>query len=306
MLSKQARLLNFLLKYTLKPAIHYYSNQFLLTQDVKIIYRLRKLVNYFPLFIPAHANIKQLRINGVSVTEVSAKKNTSSTLIYLHGGAYVLGSARTYLGLAYRLALACSAKVLLVDYSLAPEKKFPAALEDVLKVYKAIIGMQKTARSLFIAGDSSGGGLTLSTLVALRDKQMPLPTAAVCLSPWTDLALTGASLHTNNLKDSFLSMPLFQIYTNEQDQCNPLASPLYADLKGLPPLLIQVSSTEVLFDDAKHFYDKAIQAGVKATLEVWEQLPHVWHLFAKFLPEGVAAIQSIERFINAQRTQITK
>lgn len=291
--SKQAQLLNFLLRRMLKPVIRHYLDKYMKTQDITIIYRFRNIINYFPHFASIRTTTVRSTINGVSVIEVLPRGNIHSTLIYLHGGGYLLGISPIYMNLAQRLAITCSAKILLVDYSLAPEKKFPTALNEVIRVYESTL--LNTSVPLFMAGDSSGGGLTLSVLVALRDKQIPLPKAAICISPWTDLAFTGESLHTNQLNDSILSIPLYQFYVAEKDKYHPYASPLYADLHGLPPLLIQVSDTEILLDDARRFHKKAIAARVNATLEIWNDLPHVWHLFAGFLPEG---IQAIKKFAN--------
>jgi acetyl esterase/lipase len=222
-------------------------------------------------------------------------------MLYLHGGGYVVGSIATHRGLAGRLSQAAAARVLLVDYRLAPEHPFPAAVDDAASAYRWLLAQGIESARLVIAGDSAGGGLTIATLVALRDAGVPLPAAAVCLSPWVDLEGSGDSVTTKAAADPLVQKDmLLQLgawYLAGADPRTPLAAPLYADLRRLPPLLIQVGTAEILLDDATRLAEKATAAGVKVTLESWEDMIHVWQLFAPMLPEGQQAIERIGVFV---------
>ncbi len=203
--------------------------------------------------------------------------------------------------MAARISRASGARVLAINYRLAPEHPFPAAVEDATAAYRWLLAQGIAPNRIVIAGDSAGGGLTISTLLALRDAKQPLPAAAVPISPWTDLAATGESLRTLAGKDPMVQAEplkeMAKLYLGKADAKNPLASPLYADFKGLPPMLIQVGGAEILLDDAKRVADKAKAAGVMVELEVWDEMVHVWHVFAKLLPEGQQAIDRIGRFV---------
>jgi monoterpene epsilon-lactone hydrolase len=299
MASVQAVILNSIFKCTAKPYLKYQAKKYLRTNDVGVIKKFRKRIDQLAAIIPSRAHILPLEFNGISVMQISADATSPKrTIVYLHGGAYVFCSWKTHLHLAYKLAVACDAKVLLIDYRLAPENKFPAALLDVLTAYEAIIQANADDHPLFIAGDSSGGGLTLATLLALRDKGLPMPKAGICLSPWADLTFSGTSLQFNRTTESILPNLVVQFYAHEKDCSNPLVSPIYADFTGLPPLFIQVSSSEILLDDAKRVTESAKKSGVKVELEIWDGLPHVWHFCAGILPEGKQALQNINKFMN--------
>jgi monoterpene epsilon-lactone hydrolase len=222
-------------------------------------------------------------------------------IYYLHGGGYVLGSINTHREMVSRLSRAANARVLIIDYRLAPENPFPAALDDSVAAYRWLLSVGVAPARLVIAGDSAGGGLTVATLVALRDAGEPLPRTGVCLSPWVDLECLGESMATKAGIDPMVTrdsvLMLAKAYLGDANPRTPLASPLYADLAGLPPLLIQVGTTEALFDDAKRLADRARAAGVDVTLEPWDDMVHVWHLFAAILPEGQQAIDRIGKFI---------
>jgi len=222
-------------------------------------------------------------------------------ICYLHGGGYVLGSINTHRELASRLSRAASARVLILDYRLAPENPFPAAVDDSTAAYRWLLSSGVDPARLVIAGESAGGGLTIATLVALRDAGEPLPAAGICLSPWVDLECLGESIVTRAEIDPVVNkeniVMLAKAYLGDADPRTPLASPLYADLTGLPPLLIQVGTAECLFDDAMRLADRARAAGVDVTLEPWEDMIHMWHMFAAILPEGQQAIDRIGEFI---------
>ena len=224
-------------------------------------------------------------------------------LLYLHGGGYVVCSVNTHRDLIARLARAAGARGLGIDYRLAPEHPFPAAVEDATTAYRWLVSRRTDPARIAIAGDSAGGGLTLATLIALRDAGEPLPAAAACLSPWVDLEGVGASMTAKAAVDPFVRKEMIQFmaqqYLGDRDPRTPLAAPLYADLQGLPPLLIQVGTAEVLLDDATRIAERARAAGVEVSLEVWDDMIHVWQLFAPMLPEGQQAIERIGAFIRA-------
>jgi acetyl esterase/lipase len=203
-----------------------------------------------------------------------------------------------------QLARATGTRVLAVDYRLAPEHPYPAALEDAVAAYRWALDAGYAPSQVVVAGDSAGGGLALATVVALRDAGAPLPAGAVCLSPWLDLALTGASMRSNARVDPILSYEILdgyaRLYASAHDRTSPLISPLYADLRGLPPLLIQVGTEEVLLDDAVRCADRAQAAGVAVTLEVVDGMFHVFQMVGA-LPETQAAMREIAVFVKALR-----
>ncbi|MGH8005632.1 MAG: alpha/beta hydrolase [Candidatus Binatia bacterium] len=222
-------------------------------------------------------------------------------VLYLHGGGYVIGSITSHRDLMARLSRAAGAKVLGLNYRLAPENPHPAAVEDATAAYRWLLSQGTKPNRMAIGGDSAGGGLTLETLVSLRDAGTPLPAAAVCLSPWADMEGSGESMKTKAAVDPLVVPGMLEnmvkMYMAGKDLRTPLASPLHADLKGLPPLLIQVGGREVLLDDSTRVAERAKAAGVKVTLDVWDEMIHVWHLFAPILPEGQQAIEQIGQFI---------
>jgi acetyl esterase/lipase len=188
----------------------------------------------------------------------------------------------------------------LLDYRLAPEHPFPAAIEDATAAYYWLLENGISPEQIIIAGDSAGGGLALATLLLARDQGVPLPAAAVCLSPLTDLEVTGESIKSNNQADPWLtpeSTALFKHYVGQNDPRSPLLSPIHADLRGLPPMLIQVGGDEILLSDATRLAECARAAGVEITLEVWPRMWHVFQAFAPYLPEAKQAIAAIGRFV---------
>jgi len=222
-------------------------------------------------------------------------------VLYLHGGGYCVGSPLTHRDIAWRLSAASAARVLLLDYRRAPENIFPTAVHDVVAAYRWLLEQGIDPAHLALAGDSAGGGLALAAMVQLRDEGIPQPAAAALLSPWVDLALTGGSLHSRAGDDPVLTLAQLQefarLYLGENDPREPLASPLYADLTGLPPLLIQAGTAEILLDDAVRLAERAEAAGVEVTLDIWPEMIHVWQGFAGFLPEGQTAVTQIGAYI---------
>ena len=251
---------------------------------------------------PADIKCEPLTANGVKAEWVSAPGAAADrAVLYLHGGGYVLGSLKTHRDLMGRISRAAQARVLGLDYRLAPEHPFPAAVEDAVAGYRFLLDQGLRPARMAVAGDSAGGALTLATLVSVRDAGLPLPACGVCLSPWTDLEATGESMKTRLHVDPIASPDgtrlLAETYLAGKDPRTPLAAPLHADLKGLPPLLIQVGDHEVLLDDSTRVAQKARTAGVNVKLEVWPEMIHVWHLFASFLPEGQEAVDGVGKFI---------
>ncbi len=222
-------------------------------------------------------------------------------LIHLHGGGYVMGSLDTHRGLAVHLSRATRAPVLLADYRLAPENPHPAAVEDAVATYRYAVRSGMDPGRIAISGDSAGGGLVVATLIGLRDDGDALPAAGVCISPWLDLTRSGESCRTNLDEDVMVTQDLLEkaseAYCKGCDPRAPTASPLFADLAGLPPLLVQVGTAELLLDDSRRFAKLAKRAGVDVTLEVADEMIHVWHAFADFVPEAKEAIARIAEFL---------
>ncbi|HLA68013.1 MAG TPA: alpha/beta hydrolase [Acidimicrobiia bacterium] len=238
-------------------------------------------------------------VPGEWVTARGAGDGTS--VLYLHGGGYTNGSPRTHRSLLSRISAASGARILAPAYRLAPEHPFPAAADDALAVYAWMLGSGIHSGSMAIAGDSAGGGLAMATLVAARDAGLPMPAAAVLLSPWTDLACTGESLVTRAADDPWIIPdqmgPAVGAYLGDADPRNPLASPLYADVTGMPPTLIQVGGAEVLFDDSRRLAERIRKAGGEVILDVWADQIHVFQAFGPFVPKARPAVVAIGEFI---------
>ena len=232
---------------------------------------------------------------------VSPGAEPHRVLLYLHGGGYVIGSINSHRAMIARIARASRARAIAIDYRLAPEHPFPAAVEDATRAYRWLLAQGNAARNMVIAGDSAGGGLTLAVLATLRTAGDPMPAAAVTISPWTDLEGTGDSMRSNAGRDQTVAVEdlgeMARMYLGTSDPKNPLASPLYADFRGFPPLLIQVGAAEGLLDDSTRVAKRAKAAGVEVELEIWEDMVHVWQIYAKLLPAGQEAIDKIGKFI---------
>jgi len=222
-------------------------------------------------------------------------------ILYLHGGGYVLGISPLHRVLCASLSRISGMPVWLPDFPLAPEHPFPAALEQVLAAYRLLIARGCDPAGAAVAGDSAGGGLTVALLTALRDAGDPLPGAAACISPWVDLTCSSESYATRAARDPLVRLEevlrFARYYLADTDPRHPLASPLFADLTGLPPLLIQVGGDEVLLDDAVRLDRRAREQGVSCTLDIWEELIHVWPLFAPMLKEGRDALERMGAYL---------
>ena len=228
----------------------------------------------------------------------------TKTVLYLHGGGYTLGSIETHRGLGSRIAEASGTRVLMVDYRLAPETPFPGAVDDATAAYGFLLDQGLAPEQIVIGGDSAGGGLTLATLVSLKEQGKPLPGAAFALSPWVDLEGIGESMQTRAAADPMVQkeglVRMGKLYLADTDPRTPLASPLYADLTGLPPMLIQVGTAETLLDDSIRIVERLRAAGVSVELQQYEDLIHVFQAFAPIVPESLEAIEKIGAFVKSQ------
>ena len=226
------------------------------------------------------------------------------TLLYFHGGAFVIGSAQDYRSLTANLGRAAGMRCVSVDYRLAPEHPFPAAIDDAVAAYRALLDQGCKPGQIIVAGDSAGGGITLSMLVALRDAGLPLPAAGVLLSPWLDLACTGESMTSKRHEDPSLRrdglLSMASMYLAGKTPLQSLASPLVADLRGLPPLLVQVGTAEILYSDATRLAARAGDDGLRLTLSVWPDMVHVWHFFSFLLQEGRDALMEAGEFMKRE------
>jgi acetyl esterase/lipase len=253
---------------------------------------------------PVAADVKSEKVdaNGIPAEWVSVPtSDPASVIYYLHGGGYIIGSPNTHREFVSRLCRAAGSRALVVDYRLAPENPFPAAVEDAVAAWRWLLGQGVDPKRTVISGDSAGGGLTASALVAIRDAGLPLPAAAVLISPWTDMEGSGDSMTSKASVDPIIQKEFLDEsaghYIAGGDPRAPLASPIYADLAGLPPLLIHVGECETLLDDSTRLADRARAAGVDVTLEVWDEMIHVWHIFGPMLPEGRQATERIGEWV---------
>jgi acetyl esterase/lipase len=255
---------------------------------------------------PAGVETVATTLGGVPASLITAPQSARQSdlrrhILFLHGGAYIAGSALIYRHVTWRFAVAAEARLAAIDYRLAPEHPFPAALDDAAAAWRGLLDEGADPRHSAVIGDSAGGGLALALALRSRDEGVPLPAAIVALSPWTDLAITGPSCWQNTvfdpvLKSGDLSMLAAQ-YLGRADPHNPYASPLYGDPRGLPPTLFQVGSDEILRDDSERMAERMREAGCDVTLEIWPRMPHVWHGFAPVLPEARRAIARIGDYI---------
>ena len=239
---------------------------------------------------------------GVSAMQVSAPgARPDQAILYLHGGGYAFGSPRSHRDIGCLLSEAAQAEVFVLDYRLAPEHVFPAAVEDATAAYQWLLAQGFEPERIVIAGDSAGGGLTMATLLSVRDNGLPRPACAVALSPWVDMTLEAETLVTKATEDPIVQremlLQLVDMYLGSSDRTQPLASPLHADLTGLPPLLIQVGERETLLDDSRNLARRAREAGADVQLEIEPNQVHVFQIFASRLDQGRAAIERIGEFI---------
>lgn len=242
--------------------------------------------------------------NGVPAEWTSTPTaDVSRVILFLHGGGYVSGSIASHRHLVAEAGRAAGARTLALDYRRAPEHPFPAAVDDAMAGYRFLLSTGVAPSRICIAGDSAGGGMTLASLVTIRDAGLTLPGCAWCISPWVDLECIGASMASKSAADPMIQRDYLReiggMYLNGADPRSPLAAPLHAEFAGLPPMLIQVGTAETLLDDAVRLAGRAAEADVRVTLETWPGMIHVWHLFHPQLAEGRRAIAAAGRFIRA-------
>jgi epsilon-lactone hydrolase len=253
---------------------------------------------------------KTIKVEKIDIDGIQAEWLTpldashEKVILYFHGGGYVTGSIEDHRMMCGLLANYTGVRVFIPDYRLAPENPFPAALDDALKVYRWLLKQGYLSAKIIIAGDSAGGGLSVATVLALRDKKESLPAAVVCLSPWTDLTLKNETHITKVKADAVLRTDVLRewalCYTNESNLSNPLVSPVYADLHGFPPLLIQVGSDEILLGDSILLAEKAKAAGVQVELNIWDGMFHVWQALGDLIPENKKTFEEIAQFVHAR------
>ncbi len=264
--------------------------------------QLRELASAQPL--PADITVTSVPLGGVPTVEITVTGvEPRHVVLYFHGGVYVLGDALQAAGLAAQIGRPAQARIISVDYSLAPENPYPAAVDDALAAYQALLQAGIDPAEIAFAGESAGGGLAIATLVNARDHGLPLPAAAFVMSPYADLTLAGATMDTKRAVDPLLSRENLQArvpdYVGRQDPATALISPIFADLSGLPPLIIQAGSHEVLLDDAIRLARVAAIADVAVTLDVTPGVPHVFQAFYPMLDEAGAALNRAGQFLSA-------
>jgi monoterpene epsilon-lactone hydrolase len=252
--------------------------------------------------LPSDVAVTRRLVGGIPVIDIEiAAVNTTDVILYFHGGGYALGSASASVGLASDLSRQAKTRAISVDYRLAPEHPHPAAVDDALAAYRGLLEEGQPASRLAVAGESAGAGLTLATLITIRDAGLPLPCAAVLMSPWADLTLSAASMVSKAAVDPVLSAAALRRraddYVGTFDRAAPLVSPLFADLHGLPPLLIQAGSHEILIDDATRLAARAAAADLTVSLEITAGVPHVFQGFAGILDEAGTALANAGAFI---------
>ncbi len=255
--------------------------------------------------LDADVKAEPVTAGGVPAEWITAPgADPGRNVLYLHGGGYMIGSIKTHRCLAGWISRAAQARVLIIGYRLAPENPCPAAVEDAVAAYRFMLDSGVNPSRTVVSGDSAGGGLAVATLLAIRDAKLPLPAAAACLSPWVDMEGTGESMQTKAAVDPMVGSgnlgEMAAAYLGGQDPKTPLASPLYADFKGLPPMLIQVGTSEVLLDDSRRLAERARQAGVEVVYEPWENMIHVWQIFVPMLDEAKQAVARIGEYVRAK------
>jgi monoterpene epsilon-lactone hydrolase len=248
--------------------------------------------------IPEDVESTPVDAAGVACEWVTgAESRQDRAIMHLHGGGYAVGSAESSRQFAARVAKAAGARVLVVDYRLAPENPYPAALDDGISAYRWLLDNGPGAARTVVMGESSGGGMTLAMLIRAKDESLPMPALAVALSPWADLELTGETVVTKAEEDPLVPPELLKTmadaYLSGQDKHHPYVSPLHGDYSGFPPLYLQVGTAEILLDDSVRVAERARAAGVDVTLDVWQDMIHTWQLFAAFAPEGQEAIDKL-------------
>jgi monoterpene epsilon-lactone hydrolase len=292
MASLQAHLAVWMIKWRVKRRL----------KGVRDYHIARKILRPEPYKVPSAVQVTPAPLGGVNGECLEGPSPVNTVLLYLHGGGYFACSAETHRPITAFFALH-GFRVFAPDYRLAPENLFPAAVDDAVTVYRGLLSAGYSPERIVVAGESAGGGLALSLMLALRSTGVPLPAAAALFSPWTDLAATGDSIRTNSNRCAMFHGPgvafSARYYLGGTDPRNPLASPLYADLAGLPPLLIHVGADEVLRDDSTRLAERASAAGVPVDLKIWPVVPHAWQLAPHLIPEARESLRESAAFFRA-------
>ncbi|MEL6131865.1 MAG: alpha/beta hydrolase [Bacteroidota bacterium] len=280
------------------------------SKDLKQIDTLRWLLEQstLPFALPKGVTMESLRVWGMDAEWViPANADGKKAILFLHGGGYTVGSLQTHRAMVAKLALEAGIAALAIDYRLAPEHRFPAALEDALHGYQYLLEKGYSAENITLVGDSAGGGLIMATLLTMQELDISLPSAACLMSPWLDLTFSAPSAQLYADDDPIVTIPdvtpWASAYAGEYDLTHPMISPLFGELKDLPPLFVQVSDHEVLTDDSLRLDARIREAGGQIEVQVWEGMIHVWQLFWRYIPEGLQAIQEMAAFIKAPRLQ---
>jgi len=252
---------------------------------------------------PEGVQFEEVNMGGVPATLVQPAGQTSDiVLVYIHGGAYIVGEPAGYRGIGGNYAKLLGARVYIPDYRLAPEHPFPAAIDDGLRAYEWLLEQGIPANKIAFAGESAGGAMVVSVMVAAKQRGLPLPAAGVAISPWANLEHTGASMTNREGLDPLNTKPLLDLLARTflagELPNHPLASPVFADVTGLPPILVQIGENELMLSDAIRLASHLAENRVRVNLEVWPQMPHAWHFFQSFLPEGERALRESARFIS--------
>lgn len=253
--------------------------------------------------VPRRAVFGERQLGGIRTEVITPRDGAGDrVLFFVHGGGYVVCSPRTHRPLTSRLGLALNATTYVPHYPLAPEQAFPAGLNAVLAAYQGLLATGVSPGRIVVAGDSAGGGMALALMLSVRDKGLPLPARLLLISPWTDLTNTSPTLHSHDARDPMLSLAWVlaktPLYTGLTDAAHPLISPLFADLRGLPPTLVQVGSEEILLGDSERLAERAAEAGWDLTLTVWDGLFHDFQMMGDVLPEADIAIAEMAAFAN--------
>jgi len=294
MISRRARLVRWITGYYIRK----------INVNTADVYKARRRLDTFGRFLMKAFRVKLERttINGLYTEWLRPKKATrGKVLLYLHGGAYVMGSCRSHRQLVSHIARAAGIDAVVPEYRLSPEHRFPDAIQDAVGVYRALLASGIRADDIIISGDSAGGGLTMATLLSLRDAGDPLPAAAILLSPFLDVTASGESATTRAGRDPWFRPAdmkvVIRYYCDDDEVRNPLVSPVFADVSGLPPVYIQVGDDEILLSDSTRLAENIEATGGDVQIEIWPEMWHVFQLFIGKMPESRRAIKKIGRYV---------
>lgn len=265
--------------------------------------RLEEMGEKFPA--PDTATVETLEVAGCKAEWVYDKgADQGRVMLYVHGGGYVLGSLSSHRNMVYEISKAIGGRVLNLDYRLGPEHPFPAAVDDTVTAWKYLLDQGVDPAKASFGGDSAGGGLVVAALMAARDAGLALPACGCCISPWTDLVGLGQTMNTKAAEDPMVNRTALEyfadLYAGGADRATPLLSPLFGDLSGLPPLLVQVGTAETLLDDSRRLVARARHARVTVDYAEWPGMPHIWHIFAPLLQKSRDAIQELGAYVKGR------